>query len=106
MPGIELGDMGAKFGFAMMDNGYMRLNHVRVPRINMLAKLAEVTPEGRFVKKLDSKVAYGAMLRIRVGITIDAAIKLSRATTIAIRYAVQRRQFRGPEGAETKILDY
>ena len=40
--GITLGDIGPKHGYNMIDNGFLRLNHVRVPRENMLAKNAKV----------------------------------------------------------------
>ncbi len=40
--GITLGDIGPKHGYNMIDNGFLRMNHVRVPRENMLAKNAKV----------------------------------------------------------------
>jgi acyl-CoA oxidase len=90
-PGLEIGELGGKYGFLQVDNGYMMFTNYRIPRENMLARLSEVTPDGRFVKKTDSKVGYGAMMFIRAGITGDAAIKLSRAATIAVRYGMVRR---------------
>ena len=33
--GIEIGDIGPKFGFVSVDNGYMKLNKYRIPRMNM-----------------------------------------------------------------------
>jgi len=38
LPGILVGDIGAKFGFNSKDNGYLRFEHVRVPKVNMLSK--------------------------------------------------------------------
>lgn len=40
--GIILGDIGPKFGFDSIDNGFVRFNHVRIPRENMLMKYAQV----------------------------------------------------------------
>ena len=40
--GIEIGDIGPKFGFVGVDNGYMKLNKYRIPRMNMLMKYAQV----------------------------------------------------------------
>lgn len=40
--GITLGDIGPKFGFDSIDNGFLRFNHVRIPRENMLMKYAQV----------------------------------------------------------------
>ena len=38
-----MGDIGPKFGFAGIDNGYLKLDSVRVPRHHMLMKYAQVT---------------------------------------------------------------
>ena len=40
--GITIGDIGPKFGFNTLDNGFLMFDHVRVPRKNMLAKTYEV----------------------------------------------------------------
>jgi len=40
--GIVLGDIGPKFGFDSIDNGFLRFRHVRIPRENMLMKYAQV----------------------------------------------------------------
>lgn len=40
--GITVGDIGPKMGLEHIDNGFLRLNHVRVPRENMLSRFAEV----------------------------------------------------------------
>jgi len=38
LPGIEIGDVGAKLGFNMIDNGYGIFTHVRIPRTNLLSR--------------------------------------------------------------------
>ena len=91
MPGVEIGELGPKIGVPTIDNGWMRFKNYRVPRENMLAKLNEVQPNGTFVKKLDSRIGYGSMMRIRAGIVACAAIKLSKAAVITTRYSVIRR---------------
>lgn len=30
MPGVNVGDIGPKFGFGGVDNGYMSMDHVRI----------------------------------------------------------------------------
>ena len=40
--GITVGDIGPKFGFDLMDNGFLRFDHFRIPRGNMLMKNAQV----------------------------------------------------------------
>ena len=40
--GVESGEIGMRFGHAGNDNGYLRLTNVRIPRTQMLMKLAQV----------------------------------------------------------------
>lgn len=44
MPGIEMGDIGPKFGYNGVDNGFMRFDHVVIPRSAMLARYCKVSP--------------------------------------------------------------
>jgi len=52
MPGIELSDIGPKFGFNGVDNGTMRLSYVRIPRANLLMKNSQVSKEGVYTAPL------------------------------------------------------
>lgn len=40
--GVKVGDIGPKLTFNIVDNGYLILNNVRIPRENMLMKNAQV----------------------------------------------------------------
>ncbi|KAF2441755.1 acyl-CoA oxidase [Karstenula rhodostoma CBS 690.94] len=42
LQGIAVGDIGPKYGYASMDNGYMLFDHVRVPKSVMLLRLTFV----------------------------------------------------------------
>jgi acyl-CoA oxidase len=42
LPGIILGDIGPKFAFEFVDNGFLRFEQVRIPRRNMLMRYATV----------------------------------------------------------------
>ncbi|XP_056441752.1 peroxisomal acyl-coenzyme A oxidase 1 isoform X2 [Gadus chalcogrammus] len=107
LPGIVIGDIGPKFGFDAVDNGYLKLEHVRIPRENMLMKYAQVKPDGSYVKPLSSKLTYGTMVFIRSLIVGNAGIVLSQCCTIAIRYSAVRHQSEIRAGeAEPQILDY
>lgn len=44
LPGIRVGDIGPKFGYNGVDNGFLSFNHVAVPRENMLMRFAKVCP--------------------------------------------------------------
>jgi acyl-CoA oxidase len=95
MPGITVGDIGPKFGYDTQDNGFLRFDHVRIPRDQMLMKYKQVSPEGVVTEapKQLSKLSYGTMMYIRSRIVYGASSTLARASTIAIRYSAVRRQF-------------
>ena len=42
-PGVTVGDIGPTWGGGDNDHGFLRLDHVRIPRENMLMKVAQVT---------------------------------------------------------------
>jgi len=116
LPGIELGDLGPKLGDGANDTGFMRLDNVRIPLFNMLARHQQVTPEGEYVKsdkKKDPKMHYATMMFTRGTMVRGAGGSLARAVCIATRYSCVRRQgfvdtdqgvpYKSPE---MKIIDY
>ncbi|XP_078510686.1 peroxisomal acyl-coenzyme A oxidase 1-like isoform X1 [Lissotriton helveticus] len=107
LPGVTVGDIGPKFGFDETDNGFLKLDNVRIPRENMLMKYAKVEPNGTYVKPVSAKLTYGTMVFIRSLIVGESARCLSRACTIAIRYSAVRHQSElRPGEPEPQILDY
>eukprot|EP01121_Diplochlamys_sp_Union-15-3_P017458 TRINITY_DN6146_c0_g1_i1.p1 TRINITY_DN6146_c0_g1~~TRINITY_DN6146_c0_g1_i1.p1 ORF type:complete len:676 (+),score=120.30 TRINITY_DN6146_c0_g1_i1:43-2028(+) len=110
LPGITLGDIGPKFGFNTNDNGFLRLNNVRIPRTNMLMGFAKVSPTGEYTKPPHDKLTYGTMIFVRAGLVGHAGNNLSKAVTIAIRYSAVRRQgyleSQKRVGMEQKVLDF
>ncbi|KAI6207197.1 hypothetical protein M3Y99_01861900 [Aphelenchoides fujianensis] len=107
MPGVEVGDIGPKYGMYSNDNGYLRFNNVRIPRRNMLMKNAKVHPDGRYEPPSHAKLAYTGMMFIRSVMIHGMGQHLAQAATIAIRYSAIRRQGEILEGkGEVKVLDY
>uniref|UniRef100_A0A8C3B3R2 Acyl-coenzyme A oxidase n=1 Tax=Cyclopterus lumpus TaxID=8103 RepID=A0A8C3B3R2_CYCLU len=107
LPGIVVGDIGPKFGFNEVDNGYLKLENVRIPRDNMLMKYAKVEPDGTYLKPPSAKLTYGTMVFIRSMIVGESARALSKSCTIAIRYSSVRHQSEiRPGDPEPQILDY
>lgn len=107
LPGIVVGDIGPKFGFNEVDNGYLKLENVRIPRDNMLMKYAKVEPDGTYLKPPSAKLTYGTMVFIRSMIVGESARALSKSCTIAIRYSSVRHQSEiRPGEPEPQILDY
>ncbi|XP_074871003.1 peroxisomal acyl-coenzyme A oxidase 1 isoform X3 [Carettochelys insculpta] len=104
---ITVGDIGPKFGYDEMDNGFLKMDNFRIPRENMLMKYAQVEPDGTYVKPLSDKLTYGTMVFIRSFIVGDSARSLCKACTIAIRYSSVRHQSElKPGEPEPQILDY
>ncbi|KAG7491652.1 hypothetical protein MATL_G00006290 [Megalops atlanticus] len=107
LPGVVVGDIGPKFGFDEVDNGYLKLDNVRIPRENMLMKYAKVEPDGTYVKPPSDKLTYGTMVFIRSMIVGESARALAKSCTIAIRYSAVRHQSElRPGEPEPQILDY
>ncbi|XP_077990374.1 peroxisomal acyl-coenzyme A oxidase 1-like [Glandiceps talaboti] len=104
--GVTIGDIGPKFGFNSNDNGFLRLDHVHIPRENMLMKYAQVLPDGTYVKPPRDKLAYGSMMYVRAVYIGACAEGLAMACTVAIRYSAVRRQSEMIAGQEAQILDY
>lgn len=111
LKGVIVGDIGPKFGYNTMDNGFLQFNKVRIPHINMLAKFAGVDRNtGQYMKPPNSKLAYGTMTWVRSRIVMHARIVLARSATVAIRYCSIRRQFQDRDAknqvGETPVIDY
>lgn len=107
MPGIKLGEIGAKFGFNTVNNGFLGFENHRLPRDRMLMKNAQVLKDGTFKKSPNTKLTYGTMVYVRVIIVSMMARNIARAATIAVRYSAVRRQSQPKPGEpEPQILDY
>lgn len=112
LPGIAVGDIGPKYGYASMDNGYLLFSNFRVPRSAMLSRYAEVSDEtGAFVRTGHPAVVYGSLTFVRGQIIMHARLVLARAVTIAVRYCSIRRQFKDRDSKhssdeEMRVLDY
>lgn len=115
LKGVTVGDIGPKFGFNAVDNGFVLFDHYRVPHISFLAKYSQVDKyTGKFTKPPNSKLSYGTMVHSRAVIIMNVRFALAKAATIAIRYSAVRQQFVDKadpqkwdnEVIETPILNY
>lgn len=111
VPGIVIGDCGAKTGNDSIDNGFMLFRSYRVPYDSMLDRLSSITPEGKFKSNIkNAEKRFSAMLsgliRGRLGCLMNSENNSRHALTIAIRYAAIRKQFSYGDGPEKPILDY
>lgn len=85
LPGIDVGDIGAKLGANGVNNGFLGFRNVRIPLDQMLMKNAKVLPDGKFVKAAQPLLLYGTMVFVRVLIVQDVTFNLLQAATIATR---------------------
>ncbi|EDO17240.1 hypothetical protein Kpol_1035p54 [Vanderwaltozyma polyspora DSM 70294] len=112
LPGIAIGDIGAKMGRHGIDNGWIQFRNVVIPREFMLSRFTKVINEnGKVSVKteplLDSISGYSALLSGRVNMVMDSYRFGSKFATIATRYAVARQQFASAPGQpETQLMDY
>lgn len=110
MPGIAIGDIGAKMGRDGIDNGWIQFSNVRIPRFFMLQKYCKVSDEGEVTEPPLNQLSYSALLTGRVTMVKDAFRWASRVVTIATRYGVGRRQFKAAlatqSDQETQLLNY
>ncbi|ELU10772.1 hypothetical protein CAPTEDRAFT_174749 [Capitella teleta] len=107
LPGITVGDIGPKLGFHDIDNGFLQMNNIRIPRENMLNAHSQVEADGSYSPPFNDKIMYAGMLGIRAHIPLMCARNTARACTIAIRYSLVRRQSElVPGGPEPQVLDF
>lgn len=112
LEGIHVGDIGPKFGYNSMDNGFLLFNQVKIPHINMLARFSRVDPDtNKYVHPSSASLVYGTLTWVRSTIVLQSGGTLARGVTIATRYAAVRRQFQDRDGqkdsnGENQVLNY
>ena len=106
LSGIEVGDIGPKYGYQSKENGFMRFTNVRVPKNNMLSRFFEINDDGEFQLNGNPKIIYSAMMNVRTFLLISSVIILSRGVLIALRYSHIRKQFRDDRKQEVPVIEY
>lgn len=95
-----------------MDNGFLLLNHVKIPHVNMLAKFSGVDPKtNKYIRPASASLVYGTLTWVRSTIVLQSGGVLARGVTIATRYCAVRRQFQDRdakewETGENQVLNY
>jgi acyl-CoA oxidase len=110
--GVDLGDVGLKSSWNEVDNAWIRFKDLKIPRENLLNRLADVTADGQYVSSLTSPsrlfAATMAQLTVgRIGYIGAPLLGVETALWTALRYAHQRLQFSPSAGSpETPIIQY
>lgn len=110
--GITVKDCGYKMGLNGVDNGRLWFDNVVVPKENLLNKYGDIDDKGLYISPIENPnkrffTMLGTLVggRICVGMAGNSAAKT--ALTIAIKYALKRRQFAPKDGdPETILMDY
>ncbi|TYL54854.1 acyl-CoA oxidase [Nocardioides sp. BGMRC 2183] len=112
LPGVRIEDDGAKMGLNGVDNGRIWFDEVRVPREALLNRFADVTEDGVYTSEIESAgrrffTMLGTLIQGRVSVGGAGVSAAKVALTIAVEYALQRRQFQASDdGPEELLLDY
>lgn len=112
LPGITVKDCGYKLGLNGVDNGRLWFDRVTVPADNLLNKYGDIDTDGNYNSTIDNPnkrffTMLGALVAGRVCVGLAGLSATKSALTIAIRYALERRQFEtGDNGPEQLLLDY
>jgi acyl-CoA oxidase len=111
-PGVRIEDCGHKGGLNGVDNGRLWFDNVRVPREALLDRFGAVAPDGTYTSPIRSEsrrffTMLGTLVSGRVSVAGSALSAAKLALAIAIRYALERRQFKAPgKDQEVLLLDY
>lgn len=112
MPGVRVEDCGYKLGLNGVDNGRIWFTQVRVPRENLLNRFGNIDKNGKYSSKIENPskrffTMLGTLVGGRVSVPRAGLSATKSGLTIAIKYALKRRQF-GPNSQEpeTLLLDY
>ncbi|MFT3715305.1 MAG: acyl-CoA dehydrogenase [Gordonia sp. (in: high G+C Gram-positive bacteria)] len=112
LPGVTTSDCGYKGGLPGVDNGRILFDKVRVPREALLDRYASVATDGAYSSPIESDnrrffTMLGTLIRGRVTVGAAGGAAGRLALALAVRYALFRRQFDGPDGGEELLLlDY
>ncbi len=112
LPGITIEDNGYKLGLNGVDNGKIWFNQVAVPKDNLLDKYGSIADDGSYFSEIENpNKRFFTMLGTLVGGRICVARAglggAKMALTIAIKHALQRRQFNdNKKMQEDLLMDY
>ncbi len=112
LKGVSIEDNGYKLGLNGVDNGKIWFKQLRVPRANLLNKYGEITDEGVYYSAIKNPnkrffTMLGTLVGGRICVAKGALSGAKMALAIAVKYALQRRQFNdNVKVQEDLIMDY
>ena len=111
MPGVRHEDNGYKIGLNGVDNGQLWFDQVRVPRRNLLNRFGDINDHGQYTSPIrsDSRRFFtmlGTLVGGRVCVPAAGLSAAKRGLSIAVEFAIERRQFGPDDEEEYAIMEY
>ncbi len=112
LKGITVEDNGYKLGLNGVDNGKIWFDQVKVPRTNLLDKYGEIRDDGTYFSAIKNSnkrffTMLGTLVGGRICVAKGALGGAKMALTIAVKHALNRRQFNDSiKIQEDLIMDY
>ena len=112
LAGVGGDDDGPKGGLNGIDNGRLHFTALRVPRENLLNRYGHVDKDGVYSSPIESRgrrffTILGTLVQGRVSLVGASVVASQLASTIALRYSLERRQFPVPGTQDEQVLlDY
>ena len=83
--GVTVGDIGPKLGYFGMDNGFLRLNNVRIPRDQMLMRYSKVSSGNHCIVVLCMCACMRACVRVRVRARARVCVCVCMRACVCVR---------------------
>ncbi|GMN12010.1 acyl-CoA dehydrogenase [Croceitalea sp. MTPC9] len=112
LEGITIEDNGYKLGLNGVDNGKIWFNQVKVPVENLLDKYGRIDSDGNYKSEIKNPnkrffTMLGTLVGGRICVAKGALAGAKMALAIAIKHALQRRQFNDSlKVQEDLLMDY
>ncbi len=112
MPGVRIEDCGYKLGLNGVDNGRIWFDKVQVPVANLLNRYGDIDETGNYISPISNPsrrffTMLGTLVGGRVCVPRAGLSAAKSGLSIAIKYALERRQFApSDDKPETLLLDY
>lgn len=112
LPGLKVEDNGYKLGLNGVDNGKIWFNQVTVPKDNLLNKYGNILEDGTYYSDIKNPnkrffTMLGTLVGGRICVARAGLAGAKMALTIAIKHALQRRQFNDSlKAQEDLLMDY
>lgn len=106
LKGVNVGDIGPKFGFAAKENGYLYFDNYCIPKENLLSRFFSINTSGKLIVKGNPKIIYASMMKVRILMLSASGHHLGKGLAIAVRYSHLRQQFKNQQGEEEIVMNY